>query len=146
MPDVEPGNCTLEIPVNAKLADARFNATAVDPILTVELPKTPDGIVPVNVLAGVEEIVAVICVEPLVPKVIFPSTNVNAPVKPSNDVTPEIPVAPPPVALIVIEPVDPVIEIPVPAVILVTPVFATVNVFVGDSVIEIAVPATKLPE
>ena len=36
----------LKMPVSAWLADALFNATAVVPILTVELPSTAEGIVP----------------------------------------------------------------------------------------------------
>ena len=46
VPEVEPGNVTLEMPVNARLAEARFSATAVVPTYSVELPSTPEGIVP----------------------------------------------------------------------------------------------------
>ena len=38
----------LEIPVRAWFADALFNATAVVPTYKVELPRTPDGIVPLR--------------------------------------------------------------------------------------------------
>jgi hypothetical protein len=41
----------LKIPVNAWLADALFKATAVVPILTVELPKTAEGMVPAKLPA-----------------------------------------------------------------------------------------------
>lgn len=46
VPDVVPGNVTLEMPVSARLAEARFNAIAVVPTYRVELPNTPVGIVP----------------------------------------------------------------------------------------------------
>lgn len=47
-PEVEPGKVTLVMPVNAWLADARFNATEVVPTNSDELPSTPDGIVPLR--------------------------------------------------------------------------------------------------
>jgi hypothetical protein len=52
VPDVEPGRVTLEMPVRARFAVARFRATDVVPINTAELPSTVEVRVPVTFAAG----------------------------------------------------------------------------------------------
>lgn len=47
-----PALPSIETPVNDWLALARFNAMAVVPMCSVELPNTVDGIVPVSSPAG----------------------------------------------------------------------------------------------
>ena len=52
VPDVAPGIAILVIPVNARFAEALFSTIEVVPTNSVELPKTPEGIVPVKLPAG----------------------------------------------------------------------------------------------
>jgi hypothetical protein len=53
VPEVAPGRVTLLIPVSAKLAEALLSATEVVPINSEELPRTPEGRVPVKLPAVV---------------------------------------------------------------------------------------------
>lgn len=50
-PELEPGIVIDKTPPNAKFADARFKATPVVPMYTVEFPRTVLGIVPTKLPA-----------------------------------------------------------------------------------------------